>query len=478
MQDRMGVRFWAVISSQRIRYGNESCLLTALHNIDDRKRLQDDMRFRAFHDALTGLPNRSMFLDALDRALKKAKRSEERFSVLFIDLDRFKVINDTLGHFAGDRLLQSVGERLREGVRESDLVARLGGDEFVILAEGHGGPEDVSPIAEKVLHRLERPFVIDGREVALTASIGISSYPDDGDDLDELVKNADIAMYQAKEEGRNAFRFYAPSINKLTLQRFDLEARLRGAIEREEFCLQYQPVVDLATGQLRNVEALIRWNDPKSGLVMPGEFIPIAEETGAILAIGRWVLERACSDMKAWDAAGVPGISVAVNVSARQVLHHSLVNEVFEALQQNGIAPERLELEITETMMMHDPAGAERALRTLKGLGVRLAVDDFGTGYSSLSLIRRFPFDSVKIDRSFVAGCPEDAESMAIVQAVSTLARLLGLAVIAEGVETSPQRLAVAAAGCPFAQGYLFSRPVDASRIPDIARATLGGTFQ
>jgi diguanylate cyclase (GGDEF)-like protein/PAS domain S-box-containing protein len=478
MQDRMGLRFWAVISSQRIRYAGQSCLLTALVNIDDRKRLQDDMRFRAFHDALTGLPNRAMFLDALDRALKKAKRTDERFSVLFIDLDRFKVINDTLGHFAGDRLLQAVAERLREGVRESDLVARLGGDEFVILAEGHGGPEDVSHIAEKVLQHLERPFAIDGREVALTASIGISSHPDDGDDLDELVKSADIAMYQAKEEGRNAFRFYAPSINKLTLQRFDLEARLRGAIERDELCLQYQPVVDLATGEIRNLEALIRWNDPKSGLIMPGEFIPIAEETGAILAIGRWVLERACRDLKGWDEMGLPHLSVAVNVSARQVLHHALVNEVFEALQQNGISPDRLELEITESMMMHDPAGAERALRSLKGLGVRLAVDDFGTGYSSLSLVRRFPFDTVKIDRSFVSGCPEDSESMAIVQSVATLARLLGLAVIAEGVETSPQRLAVAAAGCPFAQGYLFSRPVDVARVPEIARAALGASVR
>ena len=476
MQDRNGRRFWALLSSQRIRYGGESCLLTALHNIDDRKRLQDDMRFRAFHDGLTGLPNRAMFLDALDRALKKARRSEARFSVLFIDLDRFKVVNDTLGHFAGDRLLQAVAERLREAVRESDLIARLGGDEFVILAEGHGGPEDVSHIAEKVLGHLERPFKIDDREVGLTASIGIASYPDDGDDLDALVKNADIAMYQAKEEGRNAFRFYAASINKLTLQRFDLEARLRGAIEREEFCLQYQPVVDLSTGKLRNVEALIRWRDPKHGLIMPGEFIPIAEETGAILAIGRWVLQRACQDLKAWDAAGIKDLGVAVNVSARQVLHHSLLGEVFEALQSNNLAPDRLELEITETMMMHDPAGAERALRSLKGLGVRLAVDDFGTGYSSLSLVRRFPFDTVKIDRSFVAGCPEDAESMAIVQAVATLARMLGLAVIAEGVETAPQRLAVAAAGCPFAQGYLFSRPVDASRVPDIARATLGAT--
>ncbi|QJR11971.1 hypothetical protein DSM104443_03054 [Usitatibacter rugosus] len=478
MRDRHGQRFWAVISSQRIRYQGDSCLLTALHNIDDRKRLQDDMRFRAFHDALTGLPNRASFLDALDRALKVAKRNEERFSVLFIDLDRFKVINDTLGHFAGDRLLQLVAERLREGVRESDLVARLGGDEFVILATGHGGPEDMSRLAEKMLHHLENPFSIDGREVGLTASIGIASYPDDGDDLDELVKNADIAMYQAKEEGRNAFSFYAPSINKLTLQRFDFEARLRGALERDEFMVQYQPVVDLATGRLRNVEALVRWRDPKSGLVMPAEFIPIAEETGSILAIGRWVLERACRDLKEWQSAGLLDMRVAVNVSARQVLHHHLVNEVYEALQNSGILPDQLELEITETMMVHDPAGAERALRSLKALGVRLAVDDFGTGYSSLSLVRRFPLDTVKIDRSFVSGCPSDPESMAIVQAVATLGRMLGLAVIAEGVETSPQRLAVAAAGCPFAQGYLFSRPVDAHRIPHIARAALGTTVQ
>jgi diguanylate cyclase (GGDEF)-like protein len=436
------------------------------------------MRFRAFHDGLTGLPNRAMFLDALDRALKKARRAGSRFSVFFIDLDRFKVVNDTLGHIAGDRLLQSVAERLREGVRETDLIARLGGDEFVILAEGHGGPEDVSRIAGSVLAHLDRAFRIDEREVGLTASIGIASYPDDGEDLDTLVKNADIAMYQAKEEGRNAFRFYTPAINKLTLQRFDLEARLRGALERGEFFLQYQPVVHLATGRVLSVEALLRWRDPVSGLIMPGEFIPIAEETGAILAIGRWVIDRACRDLKEWDAAGLHELGVAVNVSARQVLHHGLVGEVFEALQRNGISPERLELEITETMMMHDPAGAERALRSLNGLGVRLAVDDFGTGYSSLSLVRRFPFDTVKIDRSFVSGCPEDRESMAIVQAVATLARMLGLTIIAEGVETQAQRVAVAAAGCAYAQGYLFSRPVDPGRVPEIARASLGATIE
>ncbi len=336
----------------------------------------------------------------------------------------------------------------------------------------------MSHIAEKLLQHLEGPFRVAEREVALTASIGIASFPDDGADLEELVKRADIAMYQAKEEGRNAYRFYAPSINKLTLQRFDLESRLRGAIERDEFCLQYQPVVDLSSGELRNLEALVRWNDPQSGLVMPNEFIPIAEESGAILAIGRWALDHACRDLRQWEDAGIAGLCVAVNVSARQLLHHGLVNEVYEALQRHDIAPARLEIEITESMMMLDPAGAERALRSLKALGVRLAVDDFGTGYSSLSLIRRLPFDTVKIDRSFVAGCPGDAESMAIVQAVATLARMLGLAVIAEGVETSPQRLAVAAAGCPFAQGYLFSRPVDAARVPDIARAALGATLE
>jgi len=465
MQDRNGRRFWLLLSAQRIHFGGEACLLAALHNIDDRKRLQDDMRHRAMHDSLTNLPNRGMFLEGLDRALRKSRRRHNRISVLFIDLDRFKIINDTLGHQAGDQLLQAVAERLRTAVRDSDLVARLGGDEFVVLIEDHAGPEEVMIVAQKILEVLDRPVLVEWREVHISCSIGISSYPDDGEEVDSLVKNADIAMYQAKERGRNNFQFYSPELNKLTLQRFELETRLKGALERGEFFLQYQQEVDLKSGRVMGVEALLRWQDPKTGLVMPVDFIPLAEETGTIIAIGRWVLDQALSDLKVWRTQGLD-LYVSVNISARQFQHHELVNETFQALQAHAIEPCYLRLEVTETMMMHDPPVAERALRALKGLGVELAVDDFGTGFSSLSLVRRFPIHVVKIDRSFVAGCPQNRECVAIVQAVAAMAYTLGLRVVAEGVETEEQRAMVDAMGCDYAQGFFFSRPVVAGAVP------------
>jgi diguanylate cyclase (GGDEF)-like protein len=423
------------------------------------------MRHRAMHDSLTNLPNRGMFLESLDRALRKSRRKRNRISVLFIDLDRFKVVNDTLGHQAGDKLLQAVAERLRSAVRDSDLVARLGGDEFVVLVEDHGGPEEVMIVAQKVLEMLDRPVLIDWREVHISCSIGIASYPEDGEEVEALVKNADIAMYQAKERGRNNFQFYSPELNKLTLQRFELETRLKGALERGEFFLQYQPEVDLATGRVMGVEALVRWQDPKTGLVMPIDFIPLAEETGTIIQIGRWVLEQSLADLKSWRDQGLD-IYISVNISARQFQHHELVNEIFQALQANSIEPRHLRLEVTETMMMHDPPAAERALRALKGLGVELAVDDFGTGFSSLSLVQRFPIHVVKIDRSFISGCPQNRECVAIVQAVAAMAYTLGLRVVAEGVETEEQRTIVASLGCDGAQGYFFSRPVVAAAVP------------
>jgi diguanylate cyclase (GGDEF)-like protein/PAS domain S-box-containing protein len=465
MQDRTGRRFWLLFSAQRIRYAGEACLLKALHNIDDRKRMQDDMRHRAMHDTLTNLPNRGMFIESLDRALKKARRRKNRISVLFIDLDRFKVINDTLGHQAGDKLLLAVSERLRASVREADLVARLGGDEFVVLIEDQASPEEVMIVAQKVLLALDRPALIDWREVHISCSIGIASYPDDGEEVDMLVKNADIAMYQAKERGRNNFQFYSADLNKLTLQRFELETRLKGALERSEFFLHYQPEIDLESGRVAGVEALLRWQDPKTGLVMPVDFIPLAEETGTIVAIGRWVIEQALADLKRWRDAGMD-LYVSANISVRQFQHHELVNEIFQALQRHSIAPRMLRLEVTETMMMSDPNAAERAFRGLKGLGVELAVDDFGTGFSSLSLVRRFPIHVVKIDRSFVNGCPQNRECVAIVQAVAAMASTLGLRVVAEGVETREQRDVIAALGCDGAQGYFFSRPVLAADIP------------
>jgi EAL domain-containing protein (putative c-di-GMP-specific phosphodiesterase class I) len=320
-------------------------------------------------------------------------------------------------------------------------------------------------VAQKVLEVLDRPVLIDWREVHISCSIGIASFPEDGEEVESLVKNADIAMYQAKERGRNNFQFYSPELNKLTLQRFELESRLKGALERGEFFLQYQPEIDLASGRVIGVEALVRWQDPKSGLVMPVDFIPLAEETGAIIPLGRWVLDQALIDLKGWRAQGLD-LYVSVNISARQFQHHELVNEIFQSLQAHAIEPRHVRLEITETMMMHDPPVAERALRALKGLGVELAVDDYGTGFSSLSLVARFPIDVVKIDRSFVGGCPRSRECVAIVQAVAAMARTLGLRVVAEGVETEAQRDMVASLGCGGAQGFFFSRPVVAAAVP------------
>jgi diguanylate cyclase (GGDEF)-like protein/PAS domain S-box-containing protein len=475
MQDRGGRKFWLLFSAQRIHYANDACLLMALHNIDDRKRMQDAMRHRAMHDSLTNLPNRAMFIEALDRGLRRSRRRRNRMSVLFIDLDRFKVINDTLGHAAGDQLLQSVAERLRSAVRDSDLVARLGGDEFVVLIEEHGGPEEVMIVAQKILTLLDRPVLVDWREVHVSCSIGIASYPDDGEEVDALVKNADIAMYQAKERGRNNFQFYSADLNKLTLQRFELETRLKGALDRGEFFLLYQPEVELSTGRVLGVEALLRWQDPASGLVMPMDFIPIAEETGTIVAIGKWVIGQALTDLAAWRQLGLD-IYASVNISVRQFQHHELVNEIFQALQASGVEAQHLRLEVTESMMMSDPPAAERALRALQGLGVEIAVDDYGTGFSSLSLVRRFPIHVVKVDRSFVSGCPQNRECVAIVQAVSAMAYTLGLRVVAEGVETDEQRDVLASMGIDSAQGYFFSRPILASEVSILlANAPDGG---
>jgi diguanylate cyclase (GGDEF)-like protein/PAS domain S-box-containing protein len=464
LRDTQGRTFWVLMSSQRIVYMGEQCLLTALNNIDERKRAQDDLRHRAFHDELTNLPNRAMFMDSLSRALGRMQRRNGLFSVLFLDLDRFKIVNDTLGHDAGDRLLQMVAARIKGSVRDADLVARLGGDEFVILIEEHSNLAEVGHVAQKVLSSMEDRYLLDGREVNLTASIGISVYPQDGTDLNTLVKNADIAMYQAKELGRNNFQFYAASQNQMTLKRLDLEARLARAIDRNEFVLHYQPVVDLSTETMVGVEALVRWNDPEHGLTAPGEFIPLAEETGSILQIGQWVLDNACAQLHEWNTSGLP-MAVAVNISQRQFADGNFMSELGDVLKRTGLSPAALHLEITETMMMRDHATSEAVLAGLGKLGVGVAIDDFGTGYSSLSQMKRIPANIIKIDRSFVEDCPDDAGSVAIVRAIIAMAHSLKLTVIAEGVETEEQLRLLVAMDCDMAQGYLFSRPLPADEL-------------
>jgi diguanylate cyclase (GGDEF)-like protein/PAS domain S-box-containing protein len=476
LRDVQGKEIWMLLSAQAIRYQGTVCLLVALADIDARKRLQDDMRRKAMHDPLTGLPNRAMFMEALERAVAKARRRATRFSVVFIDLDHFKEVNDTMGHHAGDALLQELARRLAAAVRQSDMVARLSGDEFVVLVEEQGGPEEVMIVAQKALVALSRPVMIDWREAKVSGSIGIASYPDDGADVPELVKNADTAMYQAKERGRNNFQFYSAEQNELSRHRFEQEKRLRGALERGEFFLEYQPEIDLATGRPVAVEALVRWRDPTAGVVLPGIFLPIAEETGMATALGTWVLHRALADLRSWIEAGIE-LQLSINLSERQLQQPELAEELQRLLDTYDIPPARVRLEINEPTLLEHAETVLSALQPLDSLGVEIVIDNFGTGYSSLGLVRGLPIRAVKIDKSLVSYCPSKRECAAIVQAASTMARVLGIRVIAGGVETEEQREAMVAMGCDSMQGYLAARPVDAAGIAAMMRAAAEQTL-
>jgi len=460
LKDTNGRQFWLLMSAQPIRYSGVTGLLTALANIDDRKRMQDDMRRKAMHDQLTGLPNRAMFMESLDHAVRKARRRSGRFSVLFLDLDRFKEVNDSLGHSAGDRLLQAVSERLASAVRQSDLVARLGGDEFVVLIEDHVGPEEVMIVAQKVLAYLYRPVLLEWREVNISGSIGIASFPEDGQDPETLVKNADAAMYLAKERGRNNFQFYSDDLNRISVERSGLEKRVRAALDNNEFFLQYQPEIELSTGKLKGVEALLRWREPATNVVMPADFLPLAEENGSIIAIGDWVLERALVDLKAWQDLGMD-LTLSINISGRQLQHQELAQDVKKALQKHGIAPGKLRLEVPETALMFDTQSADGAIRSLHAIGVEICIDNFGTGYSSLGIVRGFSVQAVKIDKTLVSSCPNKRECAAIVHAMGSMAHDLGITVIAAGVETEEEKRLVASLGCERAQGMLIGEPMD-----------------
>jgi len=473
LKDVNGRQSWLLLSAQPVRFGGAVCLLIALANIDDRKRLQDDMRRRALHDPLTGLPNRAMFLESLERAVHKARRHSAAFSLLFVDLDRFKEVNDTMGHPAGDALLKAVADRLQGAVRQSDLVARLGGDEFAVLIEEHDGPEEVMIVAQKVLGMVGQPVPVDWREAAVSASVGIASFPDDGEDVETLLKNADTAMYQAKERGRNNFQFYSPELNVISQRRLERERRVREALERDELFLEYQPEVELAGGRVVAAEALLRWRDPRSGVVMPPDFMPLAEETGAVAAIGAWVLDRALAEARAWRDQGLE-VAVSVNLSARQVQQNDLADQVARALQAHGVPADGLRLEIAELVLMEGSDAIHRALRALKGLGVQIAIDNFGSGLSSLGLVRGLPVNAVKIDRTLVSACPVKRECAAIVQATASMSRMLGVRVVAEGVETPEQRMQMAALGCDSAQGHLFAEPGEPRRIAELALAASG----
>ncbi|MGP8121487.1 MAG: EAL domain-containing protein, partial [Xanthobacteraceae bacterium] len=439
---------------------NVSFALANFDRADEKRRADQQISFLATHDPLTGLPNRLMFNDLLDLSIKQAQRHDRQFAVLFLDLDRFKIINDSLGHAAGDHLLVEVSRRLKSCVRESDVVARLGGDEFVVILNEIDDRNQIAAIARKILAALDPTIAVNGLECRTTASIGIAHFPTDGGDGETLTKNADMAMYAAKEEGKNVYRFYSHQVRPPSVERLTLETHLRNALELDQFSLHYQPKLDVASGRLTGVEALLRWRHPELGDLAPMKFIPLAEETGLIIPIGRWVLHAACEQNMDWQRAGLQPLSMAVNLSPRQFLDANLLQHIDDALASTGMPPQLLQLEITESMVMQNVERAVTLLNEIRGRGVRLAIDDFGTGYSSMSLMKRFPIDTIKIDRSFVRDLAVNPQDRAIATAIIAMGRALGLTVVAEGVETAAQDAFLRQQMCDELQGYLFSKPL------------------
>ncbi len=456
---------WLMISAVRdgSRFGAVSQYIGISVDITDRKRTEARVQFLAQHDVLTELPNRALCVIRLEAAIEAAQRSGEQVAVLFIDLDRFKTINDTLGHHIGDGVLRSVASRLSQAVRSIDTVSRLGGDEYVVILRGVAGPEEVQQTVERRLIPLIRQtHHVDGHDLQVSCSVGVALYPDDGLDLPLLMRRADAAMYAAKNAGRDMARFYEPEIEQLAQQRQALEQQLRQALERGEFSLQFQPKVHAETLEVVGVEALLRWDNPVLGSVPPGRFIPVAEETGLIRPIGAWVLQQACGQLAQWHAQGFAALTVSVNLSALQLVDADLVPQIQQCLQDHGIAPAALELEITESVLMDNTSLAVEQLAALKALGVQLSIDDFGTGYSSLAYLKRFAIDKLKIDQSFVRDMLTDPTDLAIIRAIIALGHTLGLKVVAEGVELAEVAGQLKALACDELQGYYFARPMPA----------------
>jgi diguanylate cyclase (GGDEF)-like protein len=435
-------------------------ILKTIRYAIERKESDQHFAFLSHYDKLTGLANRELFRDRLHQAMSRAERAGKLVALLFLDLDRFKSVNDTLGHLAGDELLVEVAARLKTCVRRSDTIARLGGDEFTIILEGLDAPVDAEIVCRKIIKSLEAPLLLRNHEIYVTTSIGVTFFPTDDNDLNGLLRNADAAMYRAKEEGRNKFHLFTADLSARAVKRLGIESALRHAVERQEFHLCYQPKISVQTGEILGAEALLRWENPQHGLVSPVDFIPVAEETGLIVPIGEWVLRRACADIRKWHAAGFDHVSVAVNLSARQFRHGELTSIVRRALQDSGIAPRQLELEITESLLMDDTEASQIALNELKALGTSIYLDDFGTGYSSLAYLKKFPIDGLKIDRSFIRDLPGDPDDEAITQAILALSQALRLHVVAEGVENEAQLDFLRRQGCEMVQGFLFSRPL------------------
>ncbi|MBI3529450.1 MAG: EAL domain-containing protein [Betaproteobacteria bacterium] len=443
--------------------GIRGIVLTS-RDISERKRAEERVQYLANYDVLTGLPNRFLMQDHLTQVIAQAHRNRLRVALMHIDLDRFKVVNETLGHYVGDALLKQAAERVRKATREADTVARVGGDEFTIVFPNVTSLQTLSAAAEAMLDDLARPFPSDGQELFVSASVGISLYPDDAGSVDELIKHADAAMSSAKHLGRNNFQFYTAGMNQEVQDRMLIEAGLRTAIQREELSLVFQPKIDLATRRIFGAEALLRWKHPKLGMIPPSRFVPVAEEAGLVGQIGEWVLHTACRQIREWQDAGY-SLQVAVNVSARQFQEYDVAELVMDIMRDTGALAKNLEIELTESAVMNDAESSIVTLERLAALGVQIAIDDFGTGYSSLSYLKRLPLDLLKIDQSFVRDISSDPNDAAIVRAIITLARSLGIKVIAEGVENEAQLAFLNAYGCQYAQGYLFGRPLTSPQL-------------
>ena len=456
--------------------GKEVCFQGTVQDVTERKNAEEKIRLLAYYDVLTGLPNRRSFLDQLGLAIDRAQRRDDPLALLFLDLDRFKRINDSLGHSAGDELLKEVANRLVKVVRSTDcvgrpfsveahrddLVSRFGGDEFVVLLTELNRVTDAANVARRLSEALAKPYELNGQTLLMTASIGIAVYPNDGIVAESLIRNADTAMYCAKDNGGNNFQFYSESMNSSALEQLRLESQLGEALNRNEFVLHYQPLIDIASGSIVGAEALLRWRNDRDELIAPANFIPLAEETGLIIPIGEWVLHSACQQARAWHEQGFPGLRMAVNLSSRQFTKGELSTVVSAALVESQLKPRLLDLELTESILMEDREEPLRCLKALKSLGLRLSIDDFGTGYSSLSYLTRFPLSSLKIDRSFLAGVPTNLQHVGVTKAIIAMAKSLQLTVTAEGVETDEALEFLRNLGCDEAQGYLFSRPVPA----------------
>ena len=455
---------WVTLSTVRDHRGEPTHYVGVFTDISQIKHAEARLEHLAHYDPLTELPNRLLAQLRLAHALEQAQRRHCKVGVLFIDLDQFKTVNDSLGHLAGDQLLRAIAQRLSERLRQQDTLARLGGDEFLIVLEGLQRPEEAATVAQTLIGLLTRPFTLlsSDQEIYLGASIGISLYPDDGLSVGELIQHADTTVYQAKAKGRNTYQFYTETLTRAAHERLDMESRLRRGLERGEFLLHYQPLVAVGDGRIIGAEALVRWQPPGEALVPPLRFIPLAEETGLIVALGEWVLRAACTQAQAWREAGLPPLLLAVNLSAQQFQQPGLIEQLRAVLADTGLPATSLELEITESALMQQGQDAVAMLMALKDLGVRLAIDDFGTGYSSLAYLKRFPLDKLKIDQSFVRDIPNDPGDMGITAAIIALARTLRLEALAEGVETAEQLAFLREQGCDTYQGYLFSRPVPA----------------